>query len=167
MSRFTTRTLTVMALLTALEIVLSRFLSISTPYTKIGFAFVPVAVAGILLGPLCAGVVGALADVLCAVLFPIGAYFPGFTLTAFLMGLCYGLFLKGKQSFPRILGAVAVHQLVLSLLLNSLWISVLYGSPYRPLLLTRLPQCAILSAVQLALIPLIAQLLPRLRGRGA
>ena len=93
----------------------------------------PVAVAGILLGPLCAGVVGALADVLGAVLFPIGAYFPGFTLTAFLMGLCYGLFLKGKQSFPRILGAVAVHQLVLSLLLNSLWISVLYGSP-KPLL---------------------------------
>ena len=45
MPKFSTRTLTTMALLTALEIVLSRFLSISAWNTKIGFAFVPVALA--------------------------------------------------------------------------------------------------------------------------
>ena len=163
MPRFSTRTLTSMALLIALEIVLSRFLSVNAWNTKIGFAFVPVVIAAILLGPLPAGIVGALADFLGAVLFPIGAYFPGFTFTAFLMGLVYGLFLHRSQSLPRIVGAVAVHQPVLSLLLNTLWISVLYGSPYAPLLLTRLPQCAILSAVQLVLIPLIAKLLPRLK----
>ena len=167
MLRFNTRTLTSMALMIALEIVLSRFLSISAWNTKIGFAFVPVVIAAILLGPLYAGIVGAAADFLGAILFPIGAYFPGFTLTAFLMGLCYGLFLYGNQSFPRILGAVAVHQLILSLLLNTLWISVLYGSPYGPLLVSRLPQCAILAAVQLAVIPLIARLLPRIRGGAA
>ena len=167
MPRFSTRTLTSMALLIALEIVLSRFLSISAWNTKIGFAFVPVVIAAILLGPLYAGIVGALADFLGAILFPIGTYFPGFTLTAFLMGLCYGLFLYRSQSFPRILGAVAVHQLVLSLLLNTLWISLLYGSPYMPLLVSRLPQCAILAAVQLVVIPLIARLLPRIRGGAA
>jgi len=164
MPKFSTRTLTTMALLTALEIVLSRFLSISAWNTKIGFAFVPVALAAMLLGPLYAGLVGALADFVGAILFPVGAYFPGFTLTAFLMGACYGLFLYKKQSFPRILGAVAVHQLVLSLLLNTLWISILYGSPFYPLLLSRLPQCAILGAVQLAVIPLLAKLLPQLKG---
>lgn len=167
MPRFSTRTLTSMALLIALEIVLSRFLSISAWNTKIGFAFVPVVIAAILLGPLYAGIVGALADFLGAILFPIGTYFPGFTLTAFLMGLCYGLFLYRSQSFPRILGAVAVHQLVLSLLLNTLWISLLYGSPFVPLLVSRLPQCAILAAVQLVVIPLIARLLPRIRGGAA
>ena len=167
MPRFSTRTLTSMALLIALEIVLSRFLSISAWNTKIGFAFVPVVIAAILLGPLYAGIVGAAADFLGALLFPIGAYFPGFTLTAFLMGLCYGLFLYRNQSFPRILGAVAVHQLILSLLLNTLWISLLYGSPYDPLLVSRLPQCAILAAVQLAVIPLIAHILPQIRGGAA
>ena len=167
MPRFSTRTLTSMALLIALEIVLSRFLSISAWNTKIGFAFVPVVIAAILLGPLYAGIVGALADFLGAILFPIGTYFPGFTLTAFLMGLCYGLFLYRSQSFPRILGAVAVHQLILSLLLNTLWISLLYGSPFGPLLVSRLPQCAILAAVQLVVIPLIARLLPRIRGGAA
>ena len=167
MSRFNTRTLSLAALLTALEIVLSRFLSISAWNTKIGFAFVPVVLAALLLGPLWAGIVAALADFLGAMLFPVGAFFPGFTLTAFLMGLCYGLFLHRKQSLPRILGAVAVHQLALSLLLNTLWISVLYGSPFGPLLLSRLPQCALLAAVQLALIPALVRLLPRLKGAGA
>lgn len=161
--KFNTRTLTTMALLIAVEIVLSRFLSISAWNTKIGFAFVPVVLAAILLGPLEAGIVAALADFLGAVLFPIGAYFPGFTLTAFLMGAVYGFFLHREQSLLRIVLAVAVHQLVLSLLLNTLWISVLYGSPFAPLLVTRLPQCAILTAVQLVVIQLIVKLLPRLK----
>ena len=164
MSKFNTRTLSLAALLTALEIVLSRFLSISAWNTKIGFAFVPVVLAALLLGPLWAGAVAALADFLGAILFPVGAFFPGFTLTAFLMGLCYGLFLHRKQNLPRILGAVAVHQLVLSLLLNTFWISVLYGSPFGPLLLSRLPQCAMLAAVQLALIPALVRLLPQLKS---
>lgn len=155
-----------MALLIALEIVLSRFLSLSAWNTKIGFAFLPVAAAALLLGWLEAGLVAALADLLGALLFPVGAYFPGFTLTAFLMGAVYGLCLHDRQSIPRLLLAVALHQLVLSLGLNTLWISVLYGSPYLPLLVSRLPQCAILSAVQLALLPLLFRLLPRLR-RGA
>ena len=163
MKKFNTRTLAGMAILIALEIILSRFLSISAWNTKIGFAFVPVAVAAMVLGPLEAGIVAALADFLGAILFPVGAFFPGFTLTAFLMGLCYGLFLFKKQSFPRILLAVAVHQLVLSLLLNTLWISVLYGSPYVPLLISRLPQCAILTAVQIVVIHLLVKLLPQLR----
>ena len=167
MPRFSIKNLTLASLLIALEVVLSRFLSISAWNTKIGFAFVPVVLAALLLGPLWAGIVGALADFLGALLFPIGAYFPGFTLTAFLMGLCYGLFLYKKQGFGRIAAAVAVHQLVLSLLLNTLWISLLYGSPYAPLLLSRLPQCAILAAVQLALIPVLVRLLPRLKGAGA
>ena len=163
MTRFNTRALTTMALLTAVEIVLSRFLSFSAWNTKIGFAFVPVVLAAVLLGPLAAGIVAALADFLGAILFPIGAYFPGFTLTAFLMGLTYGLCLYKKQSLPRVILAVAIHQLILSLLLNTLWISVLYGSPYWPLLISRLPQCAILTAVQLVVIAGIVKALPRLR----
>lgn len=167
MSKLNTKTLTAMALLTALEIVLSRFLSIQTQLTKIGFAFIPVVLAAGLFGPLAAGIVAALGDFLGALLFPVGPYFPGFTLTAFLMGAVYGLLLYRKRGFWRVLLAVAIHQLLLSLLLNSLWITLLYGSPYGPLLLTRLPQCALLAAVQLALIPVLLRLLPRLKGGAA
>ncbi len=158
-----TRTLVILAMLTAVEIVLSRFLSISAWNMKIGFAFVPVALTAMLFGPLAAGVVGALADLLGALLFPVGPYFPGFTLTAFLMGLVYGLFLRRDQRTPHILLAVAVHEFVLSLLLNTLWISVLYGSPFPALLVSRLPQVAVLSVVQVVMIRLMAKALPQLQ----
>ncbi len=144
-----------MALLIAMEIVLSRFLSFSAWNMKIGLSFLPVAVAGILLGPIPAGIVAALGDFIGAVLFPIGAYFPGFTLTAFLTGCCFGLFLFHAQTPRRILSAVAVNQLAFSLALNTLWISMIYGSPYLPLLATRLIQCAVLFPVQFVSILLL------------
>lgn len=140
--------LTRLALLIAIEIVLSRFCSINAWNIKIGFSFLPVAVAAVLYGPLAAGAVAALGDFIGAILFPIGAYFPGFTLTAFLTGIVLGLFLHRKQSVLRILGAVAVNQLILSLLVNTLWISILYTSPYLALMTSRLLQCAVLGPVQ-------------------
>jgi ECF transporter S component (folate family) len=146
-----------MALLIAIEIVLSRFLSFSAWNMKIGLSFLPVAVAGILLGPIPAGIVAALGDFIGAVLFPIGAYFPGFTLTAFLTGCCFGAFLFHKQTPRRILAAVAVNQLAFSLALNSLWISMLYGSPYLPLLTARLIQCAVLFPVQFVSVLLLVK----------
>jgi len=161
--RISTKDLVIMAVLIAVEIVLSRFLSISAWNTKIGFAFVPVVIAAVLLGPVYAGIVGAIADLLGAVLFPIGAYFPGFTLTAFLTGLVYGLFLHREQTVPRVIGAVAINQGILSLFLNTFWISVLYGSPFKPLLITRLPQTGILTVVQIVVIIVIAKVIPRIK----
>lgn len=162
MKKLSTRELTTMALLAALEIVLSRFLSISAWNTKIGFSFVPIVIAAIMMGPVPAMIVAAVADVVGALLFPQGAFFPGFTLTAALSGLNYGLWLHKKPDILHTVGAVAVHQLVLSLLLNTLWISVLYGSPYKALIVTRIPQTVIISVVQLVCIPLIAEAVKRI-----
>ena len=72
------RCISMIGVLVALEIVLSRF-TIHTWNLKIGFSFVPVVVAAIFYGPLAAGLVGAIGDILSAVLFPVGAFFPGFT----------------------------------------------------------------------------------------
>ena len=46
--RISTKMLVTLAMLLALEIVLSRMLSIRTPITTIGFGFVPLVMAGIL-----------------------------------------------------------------------------------------------------------------------
>ena len=183
-SRFSTKTLTTLAMLTAIEIILSRFLSINAWNIKIGFSFVPVVVAAILYGPIAAGIVAALGDFLGAVLFPIGTYFPGFTLTAFLTGCVFGVFLHEKEEkdvlpsedgenqkksgkgWLRIIAAVGINQFLLSLFLNTLWISILYGSPYGPLLATRVVQCLILTAVQLVCIPLIKTTITRYTRKG-
>ena len=76
------RTIVMLGLLTAIEIVLSRFCSISAWNIKIGLAFVPLVLAAILYGPLAGGAVGAVGDLSGALGFPIGASVPGFTLTA-------------------------------------------------------------------------------------
>ena len=163
MKNFSTKKLAALALLCALEIVLSRFLSFNAWNMKIGFAFLPVALAGIFYGPLPAGIVAAVSDLLGALLFPIGAYFPGFTFTAFLTGLVFGVFLKKHQGILHIAAAVGINQLILSLFLNSFWISVLYGSPYKPLLATRLLQCAILLPVEITVLYFIRKFLPQLK----
>jgi len=144
--------LVLMSFLITLEIVLSRFLSFSVWNLKIGFSFVPVVVAAILLGPVQAAIVSGISDFIGAILFPIGAYFPGFTFTAVLTGFVFGYFLYHKQTIARIIVAVGINQLILSLLLNTLWISILYKTPYMPVLYTRLAQVAILIPVQIVLI---------------
>ena len=159
--KFTTRALTTLAMLIAIEVILSRFLSINAWNIKIGFGFVPVLIAAILYGPLAGGLVGALSDFIGAVLFPIGTYFPGFTLTSFLTGFVFGLFLNKKQGWLQGLAAVGINQFILGLFLNTFWISVLYGSPYVPLLATRVFQSILLSVVQLICIQLIVPILNR------
>ena len=69
------RTLVTMALLIALEVVLTRFLSINLPIVRIGFGFLPVAIAAILFGPLWAGIGYAVGDLIGMLIWPTGAYF--------------------------------------------------------------------------------------------
>ena len=79
------------ALLLSILLVLSRFLSIKSTFLVISFSFIPMMLAGIYLGPWYACLICALGDLIGALLFPFGAYFPGFTVSSGLMGLVYGL----------------------------------------------------------------------------
>ena len=162
-ARFSTKMLVTLALLVAMEIVLNRFLSINAWNLKIGFSFLPIVIAAILFGPIHASVVGGLGDFIGALLFPIGAYFPGFTLTAVLMGLVWGFFLHKKQNVPNIILSVGINQFILGLCLNTYWISVLYGSQYGPLFMTRIMQAAILFVVQVVVIYAMGRFIPRLK----
>ena len=165
----TTKMLTTLGLLLATEIVLSRFLSISAWNFKIGFSFVPVVLAAMLYGWWGAAAVAGLGDFLGATLFPIGPYFPGFTLTAALTGCIFGLLLyREKSVLNRILSAliaVWITQFVLSLLLNTYWIHVLYGSPFMELLATRALQAVLMSVTQFVTIVFaLYPLTDRLKG---
>ena len=149
-----------MALLVALEVVLSRWLSFNAAQYKIGFAFVPLAIAAVLYGPMGGMTVGGISDLLGATLFPSGPFHPGFTLSTVLKGLVFGLLLreKGIESSKRIAFAVAFNGVAISLALNTLWIHQLYGTPYWILLGGRAVQELILIPVQFVVL--------RLLGRG-
>ncbi len=152
-----TRTLVLMGVLIAIQVVLARFASINAWNIRIGFGFVPVMFAGMYLGPLYGGVVGGVADFLGSMLFPSGAYFPGFTATAFLTGVIFGMFMHERQNPVRIVSGVVLNQIVVTLCLNTLWISILYGSSYLALLSTRLLQSLFYIVVQITIGLLLAR----------
>ena len=134
-----TSTITLAAMLVAIEIILSRFLSVPTPVVKISFSFIPLSMLAFTCGPVysCAG--AAIADFIGAVLFPTGPYFPGYTLTAALTGLTYGLFLKNKHNhWWRIIAAVVIINIVWRLGLNSVWVSITSGKAVIAFMMTRI-----------------------------
>ena len=142
------------ALLLAMEIVLTRFCSISTPIVRIGFGFLPIAMLGILLGPWWAAVTYALGDFIGAILFPTGQFFPGFTLTAFLSGLVFGLVLHKKTvTYRRALLASCLVVLLFDLVLNTYWLTLLMGNAFWMLLPTRIVKAALMIPVETVLIP--------------
>lgn len=142
------KALSMIGVLIAIEVVLTRFVSIQAWNLRIGFGFLPIAIAGMMFGPVRAGMMAALADFIGAILFPSGIYFPGFTLTALLTGILYGAFLYKKISTWRILFAVGIHQCILGLFVNTFWISILYGSPYLPVFTTRIVQALVMIPVE-------------------
>lgn len=159
------------AILAAVSVVLGRFFSYNVQSFSIGFAFLPVMLCGMLCGPLMGGVCGALADFVGAILFPFGAYFPGFTLVAFMMGVFYGIIgiadkkaTHGWQFIVFSVSALLVTEFVGSLLLNSLWLSIMYSLPYGAELILRLPEAVSFFVVKLAAALIIRRfILPSLR----
>ena len=155
------------AMLIAIEIVLNRFLSINTLGLKIGFSFVPIVIAAILFGPVVAGVVYGAADLLGAILFPIGPYFPGFTICAVLMGMTYGVFLYKKEKvgfFKNILPPILINCIGVGLFINTIWVSILYGSKtYWGWFIYRIPEYLVLVPVSALLIPAILKLAKQLK----
>lgn len=144
------RMLVTMALLIAMNVILTRFLGIQTPLVQINFSFVPVVLAALLYGPIPAAIVGGFGDFLGAILFPAGAYFPGFTLTAVLAGLVYGFFLYRKPAAVwRAIAAVLIITVVLNMGLNTLWLWILMKDGVWGILSTRIPKYFIVAPVQI------------------
>ena len=145
------------AILIALQVVLARYLSIQLWNLRIGFSFIPVIIAARLFGIPGAMAVYGIGDVIGSILFPSGPFFPGYTLTALIVGLIFGIFLHKKITFLRALISVLLTQSLCSLLLNSFWISYTSGAPYTGMLATRWPQSLSLGIVMFIFIMFVLE----------
>lgn len=122
--RFTVRDITIMGMLMALNVVMAEVCKITIiPHVLVlSLGFLPLAISGMLFGVVPTVTVAVVADIIGALLFSSGNFYFGYTLTAFLTGLFYGIFLHKKDlSVMR----CAVCQLIISMLcyalLNSIW----------------------------------------------
>lgn len=134
--RISVRTMVICGLLVAAGVVLKTLspsvAMLGMPVARLPLAYIAIYLAAVAAGPYAALLTGALVDFLGASLFPIGPYFPGYTLTAALAGLIAG-FIYHKLKAPfwvrTVLMVVAV-QVICSVLLNTLWI---YMGQYQAL----------------------------------
>lgn len=148
-----TKKLAASALLIAADVVLTRLLAVNTPVMKIGLGFAAVAVCALLYGPWWAALIGGLGDLTGALLFPTGAYFPGFTLTAACTGVIYGLCLYKKPPrwvYPA--AAALLNTVLVSYLANTWMICLITGNSYSAMLTARAVQLAVMLPVQLAVL---------------
>ena len=123
------KTLTGAAMLVALYTILSLFtLKLSTTI-EIGFAYLALALCGMMFGPVVGGIAGAVGDTLGFIVSPNGAFFPGFTISAFIMGFIYGILLYKKPlTVKRIMFTSLIVMLVCNLTLTPIWLNMMYGT---------------------------------------
>ena len=158
-----TRNLVLCAMMAALSIVLSYTTSFYiTPEIKIGFSGLPNRLVDFMFGPVVGSIFGGLMDVIKFFIKPDGAFFPGYTLTAMVGGLIYGIFyyrLQIKQpqlteetgwskvkawilanitSILLIFIANVLVKCICNIGLNTLWSSMFTGKAWIALLPTRI-----------------------------
>lgn len=150
------RQITLLGVLIALQTILGSMFSLQFLLTKISFSFIITAIMASLFSPWVTASSSALANILGMLLFPRFTFFPGFVLTAFLVGLVFGLaFHKQKLGWRNILIANLIVTMGLYLGLNSLWLHLMYQIPWLPLLTGRLVQELITFPVYSVLLVLL------------
>ena len=166
---FTLRKLIVCAMLAALAIILDRFVPITfTESLKVTLTFVPVVVAASFYGPVEGAVVWGIADLLGALMFPRGAYFPGFTVTSAIKGALFGIFLHTLREkmhvVPRVTIPTVINNFIIGLVIDTFWISILYDSnSYLGYFVSRIPQFIIISVMNVVIIMILEKILPSIK----
>lgn len=152
-----TRCLALTALLIAMNIALDLMgLELRLPPDlKIGFGFLANAAVGMLFGPSVAMLAGVCTDLLgyFAGGFTMGGYFPGFTLTAIVAGLFWGLWMYPRRvSLWRAIGAKVCINLFCNIGLNTLWLTLTGGKAMSVLLVARVPKNLLMLPVEIAVL---------------
>ena len=132
-------TLAACAMFAALAMILNQVASIDIgPYVRIGFSGIPNRLVDYLFGPVTGCLFSGILDVVKYFLKPSGPFFFGFTFNAMLASFMYGCFYyRKKLTIKRVLAAKFIVMLTVNVLLNTLWISMLYGKGIMVLLPAR------------------------------
>ena len=139
--------ITTMGFLIALSIILTRIASLRLAIggvegIRIGLGRLPIILGGIIFGPLAGGLIGAFSDLLGYFINPIGAYMPHFTLTSALTGIIPAtILILMRKDEPNIfdLGiAITTGQVITSIILIPYFLNILFGLPWKVLILPRI-----------------------------
>lgn len=157
------RTLILLALLVSLGVIFTRFSIMVLPSVRIGFRDVPIILAGILFGPVAGMVTGIAADLIGFLVGSTGAFFYGFTISAALVGLIPGLVFMGEKrsQYPivKIILAVVLVEMGVSLFLNTYWLTVMLGKAFWSLLPLRVLARIIITPLEVLILTAVIRAL--------
>ncbi len=147
------RSITLVSMLGALSIILGSLTIMIGDFLKINFNFLPNNLVFYLFGPVVGAVYGATMDILTFIVRPTGTFFFGFTLSAILTGIIYGIVLYNKPvSLRRIFFANLIHMVLISILLNTYWLTLLIGEGFLILLPIRILKAIIMLPIETLLL---------------
>ncbi len=152
--KINTKGIALMGVLMAMQLILTRFLVIQTPFVRIGFSFIPTTIMAMTFGPLLTGVGSTLSDFIGITLFPSvgGGYFPGFSVSAFLSGAIYGwFFYKKEMTWQRVLMANLVVMILIDMIMNTFWLYLMMGPGVLAQIPFRIGKSLILLPIQVGL----------------
>ena len=157
-SKTSVRTLVMLALLTAMSIVFARVFTISTGFVRFNLGALPTHLAAVWFGPAGGFAVGALADMIGGTLSGYSIN-PLITLGAGSVGLVSGLLFRQLSQLRlglRLQLSITAGHVVGSVIINSIALHLFYGYAW-PVLVARIPNALILSAVNTVLVRLLLQ----------
>lgn len=145
MKSFSTRTLALLAMFTAISIILSRLLGFYlTESLRISFEYFPIILAGICFGPVAGAVVGGLADFVGATLLSGLGFFPLLIFAPILAGFISGLmpqyiFKNRMDSWWKVMVISAAADILANLLWGTFALSHTFNIPFLVSLAARAP----------------------------
>ncbi len=143
MKKLNVKTVVFAGVLIAMNIILTRFLSIDLPFLRITFGPVPVFLAGLWMGPVVGGICGGIGDIIGCIIKGY-ALNPFITLTSMLAGILAGVFkvyvFKGKLDIKKIAVIVSLHGLFGSMILTTIGLHIYNGTPYVVMIPSRAVQ---------------------------
>ena len=157
-SKLSVRTLTMLALLTAMSIIFARVFTVSTGFLRFNLGALPTHLAAVWFGPAGGFVVGALADMIGGTLSGYSIN-PLITLGAGAIGLVAGFAwqkLNRLSTNLRLAASVLLGHFVGSMVITSLALRLFYGYPWATLAV-RIPNALILSAVNVVLLRILLE----------
>ena len=127
-------------ILAALAVALKFVASIDIgEYIRIGFSDLPGMAVSALFGPVTGGIFWGMLDIIKYLMVPNGPFFPGFTISAVINGILFGMVLYHKSlSIQRVFLAQLLSKLFVSVVLNTFWLSVLYDNLFIVMLPVRI-----------------------------
>ncbi len=163
-----TKYLAIMAVFIALHVVVSSMYIPVAENLRISVAFLVTGIEGAIIGPAAALVSGALADLIGFMLFPSGPFFFGYTLTAMIGAMIWGMFLYNQKiTVLKLACAKIILNYFVNVLMGSLWSSMLYSKGFLYYAANSLIKNTVLLPLEIiALVLVFSVMIPILKHRS-